>query len=90
MNISTNQLIYNHILYTNPGLKPEPFMLHSHNSYELLFFEKGDGTYVIEDRKYHLKKNDLVFIRPLLYHYIELKPNSEYARFNIAFDPSLP
>lgn len=85
MDSFTKNLTYNHFNYTNPLSEPETFMMHSHNSYELVFFERGNATYIIEDRKYSLKKNDLVFIRPLLYHYIEIQPNSEYTRFNLAF-----
>ena len=77
---------YDRSVLKNPYDKRQSFMLHSHNTYELLFFEGGDAEYVIEDRKYQLKKNDLVFIRPRMYHYIDLKSNAEYVRFNIAFD----
>lgn len=77
---------YDHAHLQNPYNQRHTFMLHSHNTYELLFFESGDAVYVIEDRKYHLKKNDLVFIRPRRYHYIDLQSNAEYVRINIAFD----
>ncbi len=79
---------YDHACLSNPYDKRHSFMLHSHNTYELLFFERGDAVYVIEDRKYHLKKNDLIFIRPRMYHYIDLQSNAEYMRINIAFDTS--
>ena len=62
------------------------FSRHSHNTYELLFFEEGDATYVIEDRKYKLNPNDLVFTRPGQYHYIDLQSNAPYARINVTFD----
>lgn len=81
-------LHYDHLLIQTPYNKPELFMMHSHNTYELLYFEKGEATYVIENRKYRLHKNDLVFIRPLKYHYIEITSNSEYARYNVTFAPS--
>ena len=64
-------LHYDHLAIQTPYDKPELFMMHSHNTYELLYFEKGEATYVIENRKYRLHKNDLIFIRPLKYHYIE-------------------
>lgn len=81
-------LTYDHLCFQNPYNRPELFMMHSHNSYEIIFFEKGEATYVIEDRKYQLKKNDFIFIRPLRYHYIEINSNAEYTRYNITFNLS--
>ena len=89
MNIQTEKIVYNHHRLTNPCDYPSLSMKHSHNKYEIIFLETGDVTHVIEDRKYVLKKHDLVFTRPLKYHYIETKSNAEYSRFNILFDPSI-
>jgi AraC-like DNA-binding protein/quercetin dioxygenase-like cupin family protein len=86
MIIDTEHLTYNHVTFENPK-KNSDFKNHSHNVYELLYFVKGDADYVIENRRYHLKKNDLVFIRPNLYHYIEILSNAEYERFNLSFTP---
>lgn len=85
MDILTDNLVYNHRYYKNPSSSPEAFLKHSHNTYELIFFEKGEVTYFIEGKKYELKKNDLVFIRPMRFHYVDIKPGAEYSRFNIAF-----
>lgn len=84
--IKRPNITYNHSVYKNPHEHSQAFMMHSHNSYEILFFENGDVNYVIEDRKYNLKTNDLVFIRPLRYHYLEIRSKAEYSRFNISFD----
>ena len=89
MEIQSEQLIYNHIRYENPNSYPKTFMMHTHNMYEIIFFEKGEATYVIEDRKYQLKKNDLIFTRPFKYHYIEIKSNAEYSRYDILFNHSV-
>ena len=86
MDLKTDLLEYNHYCYQHPI--PENFQKHSHNTYEILFFEKGDATYVIEDKRYRLKRGDLLFIRPIRYHYIELKETAAYSRFNILFDKS--
>ena len=86
MDLKTDYLEYNHYCYKNPTAVPENFQKHSHNTYEIIFFEKGDVTCVIEDKRYQLKRGDLVFIRPTKYHYIELKGTSEYSRFNVAFN----
>lgn len=68
MDISDENLVYNHKYYKNPSASPEAFLKHSHNTYELIFFEKGKVTYFIEGKKYELKKNDLVVIRPMKFH----------------------
>lgn len=85
MIIETEHLLYNHKTYENPKLNPEPFSRHCHNTYEILFFERGEANYIIDDKKYRLHKNDLIFIRPYKYHYIEFTKDTEYARINIAF-----
>lgn len=84
--ISFNALLqYDYLTFKNPLEKAGFFMKHSHNHYEVLYFENGDATYVIENREYQLKKHDLIFIRPMTYHYITLKTNAEYTRYNLAF-----
>lgn len=88
MDIKTSELTYNHLNYLKPNEQTNTFVMHTHDTYELIYFEKGQATYVIENRKYKLKKNDLIFIRPMKYHYVEVKPNSEYSRINIAFSSS--
>ena len=88
MALQKDSLYYSHLSIQEPFEKPGLSMMHSHNSYELLFFEKGEADYVIEDREYRLHKNDLIIIRPLKYHYIKINSNSEYSRCNILFDPS--
>lgn len=85
--IKTNSITYNHLYYSaEPKLRT--FMKHSHAEFELLFFEKGEASYIIEGRKYQLNKNDLIFIHPFKYHYIEIMKDSDYQRINIAFAPS--
>ncbi len=88
MKIKTEHLTYDHVLFESPHNQKETFMMHSHNSFEMIFFEKGDAVYVIEDKKYNLRKNDLIIIRPRKYHYIEIGENSEYSRYNLSFDSS--
>ncbi len=89
MNINTKNLIYNHKTFLNVNKSPHFSMKHSHTLYEIIFFEKGDADYIVEGRLYHLKKNDIIFTKPLDYHYITVHSNSEYARYNIAFNPDL-
>ena len=53
MNLFLEKLTYNHVIFKNP-YKNADFKNHSHNNYELLFFLKGEATYVIENRKYKM------------------------------------
>ena len=77
----TNSFYYDHRTYDNVSIKS--FYKHSHSCYELILFIKGDATHVIEDRKYKLSKNDLILIKPLSYHYIQIDSNKTYERYNL-------
>ena len=85
MTFKTEHLLYNHMSFHKPSERPETFSMHCHNTYELIFFEKGEANYIIDEKKYKLHKNDLIFIRPFKYHYIEFTRDTEYSRINIAF-----
>ena len=89
MKIDKQNLTYNNLIFKKPILNSQKFPLHSHNNYEFLFFKKGEGDYIIEERKYNLKKNDLVFTRAGKYHYLEIDPSIEYERINISFDNTI-
>ncbi len=67
-------------------LPRDAYSMHVHNAYELIWFLDGDATHVIEDRKYKLKKGDLILIRPFQYHFIQIDAPSRYERYNILFD----
>ena len=51
-------MTYRHHVTKEPP--PDAYSMHMHNTYELLYFLAGDATHVIEDRKYKLKKGDLI------------------------------
>ena len=80
----TDLFKYNYILRRSPS--PESFSGHSHNLYEILYFIKGDATYVIEDKKYKLSGGDLIITRPSKYHFIQMDSDADYERHNILFD----
>ena len=63
------------------------YSMHTHDTYELLYFINGDATYVIEDRKYKLKKGDVILIRPFQYHFVQIDSSLDYERYDILFDP---
>ena len=78
--------VYRHIVSEN--LDRNAYSTHIHNVYEILYFVEGDATHVIEDRKYKLKKGDLIFIRPFQYHFIQIDSTCRYERYDILFDKS--
>ena len=82
-------LTYNHTVFRSPSEESDSFPIHSHNAYELLFFTRGKATYHIEDRTYHLKKNDLVIIRPRQYHHVEIHSDEVYERYVLNLTPNL-
>ena len=62
------------------------YSMHTHSMYELIYFLEGDATHVIEGRRYKLNKGDLILIRPLQYHFIQIDSPADYERYDILFD----
>ncbi len=83
--IAEKEMIYRYNVSKN--LPCDAYSLHIHDNYELIYFLDGDASHVIEDRKYKLRKGDLVLIRPLSYHFIQIEGQARYERYNIQFDP---
>lgn len=80
----SDKLFYSYLISEN--IKRDTFTTHTHNEYELIYFLDGDATHVIEDRKYKLKRGDLILIRPFKYHFIQIDNISRYERIVIHFD----
>lgn len=57
-----------------------------HNDYEILFFYKGNADYMIENQTYHLHTNDMLIIKPMVYHGLNVLSSEPYERcvFNFA------
>lgn len=81
---SRDSMYYKHVVSEN--LPCDTYSMHTHSAYELIYFLDGDATHVIEDRKYKLKKGDLILIHPLRYHFIQIDSPARYERYNILFD----
>ena len=80
----SERLIFRHRITKN--IPCDAYSMHTHNTYELIYFLDGDATHVIEDRKYKLKKGDLILIRPFHYHFIQIDSQTDYERYDILFD----
>lgn len=82
--LQTDRIFFKHEISEN--LSCDTYSMHTHNNYELIYFLEGDATHVIEDRKYKLKKGDLILIRPFHYHFIQIDAPVRYERYDILFD----
>lgn len=81
---TTDKIFFKH--ECSEDLPCDTYSMHTHNEYELIYFLDGDATHVIEDRKYKLKKGDLILIRPFQYHFIQIDAPARYERYDILFD----
>ncbi len=68
-----------------PAPTPTNALTHLHNAYEILFFYEGDANYHIGGNIYHLTKNDLLVIKPSVYHNISLLSSQPYSRIVLSF-----
>jgi AraC-like DNA-binding protein len=80
MEIQSDTLKFSRLTIPNAKNKSDFLEMHTHDFYEFIFLESGDADYVVEGRRYKLQKNDLIFTRPLTYHYIEMRSNADYKR----------
>ena len=65
------------------------FKMHTHESYELYYFEEGIGVYRVEGTPYPLESGDILIIRPAEVHYIEISAAKPYTRLAIHFNADL-
>ena len=82
---TTDRVFFKHEI--SEDLPCDAYSMHTHNAYELIYFLDGDASHVIEDRKYKLKRGDLILIRPMSYHFIQIEGQARYERYDILFDP---
>lgn len=60
---------------------------HEHSFYEILFFTEGETEYVIENRCYHLKRGDVLFMKPGHHHFEHKIIKSPTSLFCLGFLP---
>lgn len=58
-----------------------------HSFYEIMFILEGENEYVIENRKYTVKKGDVLLIKPGAYHYKQKVLKKEGAIYCLGFLP---
>ena len=83
----SNPLRYDYLLDKEPTSRErqKEYYLHMHNDYEILFFFDGNAEYAIENVIYPLKKNSLLFIKPMAYHGIHVLSDVPYERSVLNF-----
>lgn len=80
-------LRYDYLLDKEPTSleRQKKYFLHMHNDYEILYFFDGNAEYAIENVVYPLKKNSLLFIKPMAYHGIHVLSDVPYERSVLNF-----
>ena len=80
-------LKYDYMLDKEPTARERQneYYLHMHNDYEILYFFDGNAEYAIENVIYPLKKNSLLFIKPMAYHGIHILSDVPYERSVLNF-----
>lgn len=74
-----NEAYYSYALF--PAPQPTDIATtHLHYTYEMLFFYDGDADCNIAGTIYHLKKNDLLLIKPSTFHNVTLHSSHPYER----------
>lgn len=74
-----NQLLRYDYLYEQAPQERDYFN-HLHNAYELFFFYNGNADYKIDNRIFHLHKNDMLLILPTQHHKLCILSPMPYER----------
>ena len=64
-----------------------PNVLHCHDEYEILLYEEGDSSFIIEDKMYTLTPGDIIISRKHEMHRIMHGKPTVYRRFILMVDP---
>ena len=84
--LATSDYTFAHSVIKNPQDTNARFQLHSHDFCEIIVILRGDITYSVEGRVYKLKRGDIVYSKPSIFHRIHANSNETYERYNIIFD----
>jgi len=76
----------NMLFYYAADTNRKDIIMHSHDICEILFLKKGDLTYNVEGRSYHLTKNCMILTRPFERHNLIFNSPTEYERYVFLFD----
>ena len=74
---------YQHTLTPYPD--PQSFFMHAHDTYEVLYFVSGKGTYSVESTAYPLEPGSVLLMRPGEVHKLQIDPSKPYERIVLQF-----
>lgn len=84
--VRENGYTFKYVAEDNPEDNPDLSTEHFHTSYELLYFLRGSGDFVMQHNSYRLKPHTLLIIQPGAYHNLLLNPGSQYERVVLRFE----
>lgn len=74
---------YQHTLTPHPD--PTQFFMHAHDTFEVLYFVSGKGTYSVESTAYALEPGSALLMRPGEVHKLQIDPSQPYERIVLQF-----
>ena len=74
---------YQHTLTPYPD--PQSFFMHAHDTFEVLYFVSGQGTYSVESTAYALEPGSVLLMRPGEVHKLQIDPSQPYERIVMQF-----
>ncbi len=74
---------YQHTLTPYPD--QQHFFMHAHDTYEVLYFISGKGTYSVESTAYTLEPGSVLVMRPGEVHKLQIDPSMPYERIVLHF-----
>lgn len=74
---------YQHTLTPYPD--PLNFFMHAHDTFEVLYFVSGKGTYSVESTAYALEPGSVLLMRPGEVHKLQIDPSQPYERIVLQF-----
>jgi AraC-like DNA-binding protein len=83
--LETNFFLHHHTIDSEK--RRSRFSVHCHNEYEIYFFLRGSGRFLIEGKQHILEPYTLILIRPKQLHCYQIDSLSEYERYVIIFEP---
>ena len=60
---------------------------HEHSFHEIMYFDKGESEFVIENRRYEIKAGDVLLIKPGSHHFQRRIFDAENSLFCLGFHP---
>ena len=73
-----------HVTILNP--EDGSFPAHAHDICELLLFKRGSASYLVEGKRYPLRRNTLILTRPGCVHRVCIESAEPYERYDVVYN----